>query len=92
MHAPCAPPSSSTSSMGALRALLAQGADRLPLPGSGRTLARWQALASVAARDVPLAKLWEGHTDAHAILAELQAPGAPGAWATWCAEPPEARL
>lgn len=76
----------------ALRALIAAGQDRLPLPGSGRTLQRWQALARVAAQDLALAKLFEGHTDALAILTELHAPAAPGAWATWCAEPPDARL
>ncbi|MGC3987426.1 MAG: acyl-CoA dehydrogenase [Pseudorhodoferax sp.] len=76
----------------ALRALIAADRDRLPLPGGGRSLQRWQALAQVAALDLSLAKLFEGHTDALAILAELGAPAAPGAWATWCAEPPDARL
>lgn len=77
----------------ALRALLASGADRLPLPGSGRTLARWRRLAAVAERDLALAKLYEGHTDALAIQQELGcAPARAGAWGTWCAEPPQARL
>ncbi|KQP35899.1 acyl-CoA dehydrogenase [Pseudorhodoferax sp. Leaf274] len=76
----------------ALRALIAAERDRLPLPGAGRTLQRWQALARVAAQDLSLAKLFEGHTDALAILAELGVSAAPGAWATWCAEPPDARL
>lgn len=79
----------------ALRSLLADGADRLPLPGQGRTLQRWQALAGVAQRDLALAKLFEGHTDALAILDELHDPGRAGKggiWATWCAEPPAARL
>ncbi|MCY7370728.1 MAG: acyl-CoA dehydrogenase [Polaromonas sp.] len=58
-----------------LERLLAEGWDRLPLPGSGRTLQRWQALAAVAAHDLSLAKLYEGHTDALAILSELQATG-----------------
>lgn len=77
-----------------LRALVASGADRLPLPGHGATLQRWRALADVAARDLSLAKLFEGHTDALAILAELHEPQEAGArlWATWCAEPPDARL
>ena len=43
----------------------------LPLPGAGHTLQRWQALAAVAAQGLPLAKLYEGHTDALAILSEL---------------------
>lgn len=79
----------------ALRALVADGADRLPLPGHGHTLQRWQALAAVAQRDLALVKLFEGHTDALAILHELDAPHLAddgGIWATWCAEPPEARL
>src|SRR5689334_9943551 len=53
-----------------LRQLVAAGLDRLPLPGSGQTLARWRMLAEVAALDLSLAKLFEGHTDALAILAE----------------------
>lgn len=78
----------------ALRALVAAGADRLPLPGSGATLARWRALAAVGAHDLSLAKLFEGHTDALAILHEAGAPGvaAGSTWGTWCAEPPDARV
>ncbi len=74
--------------------LVEAGVDRLPLPGGGRTLARWQVLAEVAAHDLSLAKLFEGHTDALAILAELKAaPAADGTcWGTWCAEPPDARV
>ena len=70
------------------------GDGQLPLPGSGRTLQRWQALADVAAEDLALAKLFEGHTDALAIMAELGgAVAAPGSvWGTWAAEPPTARL
>lgn len=68
--------------------------DRLPLPGSGRTLDRWRALAAVAARDLGLVKLFEGHTDALAILAELGAPAPPPAslWGVWAAEAPDARV
>jgi alkylation response protein AidB-like acyl-CoA dehydrogenase len=78
----------------ALRELVAAGADRLPLPGQGATLERWRALAAVGAHDLSVAKLFEGHTDALAILAEAGHPPAQGAalWATWCAEPPDARL
>lgn len=74
--------------------LVAAGLDRLPLPGQGRTLARWQQLACVAAHDLSLAKLYEGHTDALAIQAELGVPvvTAGTRWGTWCAEPPMARL
>jgi alkylation response protein AidB-like acyl-CoA dehydrogenase len=74
--------------------LVAAGLDRLPLPGTGRTLERWQALAAVAACDLSLVKRFEGHTDALAILAELGGAAAPegSRWGTWCAEPPTARL
>jgi hypothetical protein len=77
-----------------LSLLLSAGQGRLPLPGSGETLRRWQALAEVAARDLALAKLFEGHTDALAIMTELGAPDSDpaSAWATWAAEPPAARL
>lgn len=74
--------------------LVDAGLDRLQRPGSGATLARWQRLAQVAAHDLSLVKLFEGHTDALAILDELGAsPAHAGSrWATWCAEPPDARL
>lgn len=80
-----------------LRALVERGDDAppgLPLPGHGQTLIRWRALAAVAARDLGLVKLFEGHTDALAILAELRAPApqAGNRWAVWAAEPPDARL
>lgn len=86
------PPQPSAPPAEALRALIAAEQDRLPLPGTGRTRQRWQALAHVAALDLSLVKLFEGHTDALAILAELGVPAMRGAWATWCAEPPDARL
>lgn len=78
----------------ALRRLVAEGADRLPYPGGGATLERWRALAAVGAHDLSLAKLYEGHTDALAILHEAGADrgAADAIWGTWCAEPPDARL
>lgn len=77
-----------------LRRMVERGLDRLALPGSGATLARWQVLSAVAARDLSLLKLFEAHTDARAILQELGAPAPPSAslWGVWCAEPPDARL
>lgn len=67
--------------------------DRVPLPGSGATLQRWQALAEVAAHDLSLAKLYEGHTDAIAILAELgDDTAAEGVWGVWAAEMPGNRV
>lgn len=86
-----------------LRRLQAQAFDRpplLPFPaaaaaaGAGATLARWQVLAAVGGHDLALAKLFEGHTDALAILHEAghAAPASTGTWGTWCAEPPGAQL
>jgi hypothetical protein len=75
--------------------LVEAGIDVLPRPGSGHTLARWRVLAAVAAHDLSLVKLFEGHTDALAILAELGGATStpPGArWGTWCAEPPDAKV
>jgi hypothetical protein len=78
----------------ALNRLVTSRLDRLPLPGHGATLERWRALAAVGAHDLALAKLFEGHTDALAILHEAGAHGGAvdATWATWCAEPPDARL
>ena len=81
-----------------LAEILRLGLDKLPQPASGRTLQRWQALARVAAHDLSLAKLYEGHTDALAILAEVSEPNAlnasssPGAWGMWAAEAANARV
>ncbi|MCC8391571.1 acyl-CoA/acyl-ACP dehydrogenase [Paraburkholderia sp. MMS20-SJTR3] len=80
-----------------LASLIGCGYDRapsMPLPGHGQTLARWRSLAAVAACDLGLVKLFEGHTDALAILAELDGPPAPEAsrWAVWAAEAPQARV
>lgn len=70
------------------------GLDTLPLPGSGRTLERWQQLAFVAGKDLGLCKLYEGHTDALATMQELHAarPPAGSTWGLWAAEPPNARV
>ncbi|MGF6538517.1 acyl-CoA dehydrogenase [Paraburkholderia youngii] len=84
--------------LGALLAdLIERGYDRapsLPLPGHGETLVRWRALAAVAACDLGLVKLFEGHTDALAILAELNGPLPPpvSRWGVWAAEAPDARV
>lgn len=77
----------------ALAGLVGAGLDQLPLPGHGATLLRWRCLALVAGYDLSLAKLYEGHTDALAILAELNAPIAEAntTWGVWCAEVPGAQ-
>ncbi|CAG2137057.1 acyl-CoA dehydrogenase family protein [Cupriavidus plantarum] len=80
-----------------LRALIERyvpGADA-PLPGSGRTLQRWQLLGRVAhAHGAVAVKLFESHLDALAILAELAAaqPAVSTRWAVWAAEPPFATV
>lgn len=77
-----------------LQAMVSQGLDQLPLPGGGQTLTRWQVLARVAGQSLGLCKLYEGHTDALAIMQELNAPALPehSTWGMWAAEPPQARL
>ena len=77
-----------------LRRLRDAGLDQLPLPGHGATLLRWQMLAAIAAIDLSLLKLYEGHTDALAILAEIDGPGVPASssWGVWCADMPDARV
>jgi alkylation response protein AidB-like acyl-CoA dehydrogenase len=71
-----------------------EGLDQLPLPGSGQTLERFSRLAQVAGHDLRLCKLYEGHTDALAIIAELGSPLPPvgSTWGMWAAEPPTARV
>jgi len=76
-----------------LARMVARGLDRLPQPGQGATLERWRALAAVGAHDLSLAKLYEAHTDALAILEELDESDAADRsriWGVWCAEPPGA--
>ena len=87
-----------------LRTLTKAGCDVLPRPGQGNTLARWQAFSQIAQHDLSLAKLFEGHTDALAILVELDeldqatdTPRTSGAgiaatWGVWAAESPNGRV
>jgi alkylation response protein AidB-like acyl-CoA dehydrogenase len=74
--------------------LVDAGLDRLPLPGGGATMARWRVLAAVAAHNLSLAKLYEAHTDALAILAEAGFDEVPrySIWGVWCAESPGTQL
>lgn len=80
----------------ALRAMVDAGLDRLPYPAAGATLQRWRGLASVAASDLSLCKLYEGHTDALAIIAEVEghefSMPADSTWGMWAAEPPHAKV
>ena len=69
--------------------------DDWPQPGKGQTIKRWRYLAAIAQHDLSLAKLVEGHTDALAILWELDCRTmvTPGArWGTWAAESPSSRV
>ncbi len=77
-----------------LRHLILNGAPKLPLPGQGSTLLRWQALSTVARHSLSLVKLYEGHADALAILDELgESSRAPTeTWGMWAAEAPENRV
>ena len=67
--------------------------DDLPMPAAGFTLERWQALVEVARFDLSLAKQYEGHTDALAIIGEIGGIGRldSGSWGVWAAEVPHAR-
>lgn len=78
----------------ALKALQDEGLDQLPMPGGGQTLERFSRLAQVAGHDLRLCKLYEGHTDALAIIHELNSPLPPvgSTWGMWAAEPPTARV
>jgi alkylation response protein AidB-like acyl-CoA dehydrogenase len=62
----------------------------LPLPGSGQTAERLDALVALGDADCVLARLAEGHTDAVAILRELQGPESMAGelWGVWAAQPP----
>jgi len=78
-----------------VQSLIDAGYDDIPLPGAGNTLKRWQVLATVARHDLTLAKLFESHTDALAILNELKHDSSAipdGLLAVWCAEPPDKRV
>lgn len=68
------------------------GAD-LPGPGSGSTLLRWEAMATVAAADLTVARAVEPHLDAIAILQEHGEDPVPGrSFGVYAAEGPAPRL
>jgi alkylation response protein AidB-like acyl-CoA dehydrogenase len=87
-HGDAAPPWQATAR--AFAAAVDSGRLDLPRPGSGSTGERWAAFADLAAEDLSLARLGEGHADAVAILAELGGPRPePGSrWGVWAANPP----
>ena len=75
-----------------VRRWLDAGELELPAPGSGRTGSRWWKLAALTENDVVAGRLAEAHTDALAILAELDGPtpAADQLWGVWAAEAPQA--
>ncbi|MCW2655629.1 MAG: acyl-CoA dehydrogenase [Mycobacterium sp.] len=70
---------------------LSTGELDVPLPGSGATAGRWRRLSRLAEIDVVAGRLAEAHTDAVAILAELNgpAPEPDVLWGVWAAEAPD---
>jgi len=72
--------------------LLGAGLLALPLPGEGATIVRWRALAEVAAVDLAVAQLVEGHLEAQAIHADAGRTMADGLWAVWAAQSHDATL
>ncbi|MBF4994609.1 acyl-CoA dehydrogenase [Arthrobacter gandavensis] len=76
--------------------ILKPAADAAELPGSGKTLALWELLATLGAADLTAARVVEPHLDAQAILA--QASSLPengsatdfdaGTWGVYAAEGP----
>jgi len=71
---------------------LASGELTLPLPGGGATAVRWCRLADLTEMDIVAGRLAEAHTDAVAILAELDGPQPEPdqLWGVWAAEAPDA--
>lgn len=58
----------------------------IPLPGAGDTHTRFRILAEIAAIDLSLARIVEGHADALAILAEARVPACRGLYGVWAAD------
>ncbi len=80
-----------------VRDLLEKGLLDLPLPGRGRTSERLSRLAALGESDLVTARLAEAHTDAVAILADLDASAGTGGgraqlWGVWAAAPPQSPL
>lgn len=81
---PLALPRSVTTLETELRRRAVAGELTLPEPGRGQTPARWSALAALGRVDLALARLAEGHVDAHAILAEAgRVPARDALYGVW---------
>lgn len=76
----------------AVTQLAIAGALRLPLPGAGDTATRLRALSEIAAVDLSMARIAEGHLDAIAILAEARCPARDGLYGVWAADAPDAKV
>ena len=63
--------------------LLSGGLLDLPLPGGGATITRWWALAEIAAFDLAVAQLAEGHLEAQTLHAEAGRRLPDGLWGSW---------
>lgn len=74
--------------------LIERDLDQLPQPATGNTLQRWRSLSAVAEKNLSVAKLFEAHVDALAILHELGEPVPPRhtRWGVWAAESGKVRL
>ena len=77
------------------RGLAAHLASALPGPGQGRTRELWEALATLGAADLTIARVVEPHLDAVAILQQCEMADAPlptGLLGVYAAEGPGRRL
>jgi len=73
--------------------LARRGAFDLPRPGGGATVSRLKALAELAAGDLSVARLGEGHADAVAILDEAgRRASSHSAYGVWAAKSNHAAL
>lgn len=75
-----------------LERLIATGRLDVAVPGVGSTWQRWHALAAVATDDLSLARLAEGHLDAHAILVEASRDVRPGRYGVYAARGPDSAV
>lgn len=76
----------------ATRRLWRAGALALPLPAAGDTVSRFRTLSEIAAVDLSVARLAEGHIDAIAILAEAGIEARHGLYGVWAADGHDARV
>lgn len=78
--------------IGETRRLADAGLLALPLPARGDTARRFHAFAELAATDLALARIVEGHADAKAILAEAGVRPHRGLYGVWAADAADLRV